>query len=336
MPRNFRRSFRHSHATSAVPLSRHGMPYPPQLPSGPRVAYSNSYQNELATFLSSRSDTINEHLREQIVARPTPPRRQGVYWLLTIPAHAYVPYLPPAISYIRGQLERGHETGYEHWQLLVVFRNKQSLQGVQHFFGSVGHYELSRSNAATDYVWKEDTRIAGTQFELGSQPFRRNDQAHWDDIREQALSGNYQSIPSQVFICHYRNLTQISLDNLRPFPVHRRVRVYWGRTGSGKSHTAWEEATYDAYPKDPCTKFWYGYNRQENVIIDEFRGQIGISHLLRWTDHYPCLVENKGGGCTLVARNIWITSNLHPREWYPELDTETINALLRRLEITEF
>jgi len=39
-------------------------------------------------------------------------------------------------------------------------------------------------------------------------------------------------------------------------------------------------------------------------------------------------------GWNCEADNIWITSNLHPKDWYQE-DQATIDALLRRLEITE-
>ena len=38
------------------------------------------------------------------------------------------------------------------------------------------------------------------------------------------------------------------------------VKVFWGDTGSGKSHTAWEEAGVAAYSKDPTTKWWDGYS----------------------------------------------------------------------------
>lgn len=89
----------------------------------------------------------------------------------------------------------------------------------------------------------------------------------------------------------------------------------------------------DAYPKVPSTKFWDGYQGQESVIIDEFRGDIGISNLLRWFDRYPCLVEIKGSSTVLCAKLFIVTSNLHPREWYPTLDSATFLALERRLEI---
>lgn len=71
------------------------------------------------------------------------------------------------------------------------------------------------------------------------------------------------------------------------------------------------------------------------VIIDEFRGDIDVSHLLRWLDRYPVIVEIKGSSLPLVAERIYITSNLHPLAWYPNLDPLTQEALLRRLEINE-
>jgi len=50
-------------------------------------------------------------------------------------------------------------------------------------------------------------------------------------------------------------------------------------------------------------------------------------------DRYPCNVELKGSSRVLVATNFWITSNLHPDQWYPDLDEATKLALKRRLVI---
>jgi len=135
---------------------------------------------------------------------------------------------------------------------------------------------------------------------------------------------------------HYRTIKQIEKDHLRPIATEREVYVFWGAPGTGKSRRAWEEASLTAYPKDPCTKFWDGYQQHENVVIDEFRGEINISHILRWFDRYPVIVECKFGAVTFVAKRIWITSNMDPREWYPTLNEDTKNALLRRLTITHF
>jgi hypothetical protein len=66
------------------------------------------------------------------------------------------------------------------------------------------------------------------------------------------------------------------------------------------------------------------------VVIDEFRGGIDISHILRWLDRYPVIVEVKGSSVVLKATHVWITSNISPDNWYPELDAETKLALRRR------
>lgn len=135
---------------------------------------------------------------------------------------------------------------------------------------------------------------------------------------------------------HYNAIKRIRQDFLQPVAIERTINVFWGRSNSGKSQRAWGESGLDAYPKDPRTKFWDGYQGQKHVVIDEFRGSIDISHMLRWLDRYPVIVEIKGSSTCLVATHIWITSNLDPRLWYPELDSETLNALLRRIKITHF
>ena len=143
-------------------------------------------------------------------------------------------------------------------------------------------------------------------------------------------------IEAQVYVTHYNQLRRIAVDNCQAEPIVRTVHVFWGETGVGKSRDAWAAAGWDAYPKDPNTKFWDGYNGQQNVVFDEFRGQINISHMLRWLDRYPCLVEVKGSSTPLKAVNIWITSNIPPTAWYPELDVSTVNALLRRLNVSHY
>lgn len=198
------------------------------------------------------------------------------------------------------------------------------------------HAEISRSAAASDYVWKEDTRVSGTQFELGVRPFKRNDPRDWDAIWEMAVAGNLVGIPASVRVQSYRTLRAICADHSKPVGMERTCFVFWGRTGTGKSRRAWDEAGVDAYSKDPNTKFWCGYNGQRNVVIDEFRGRIDVSHFLRWLDRYPVNVEIKGSSTPLCCERVWITSNLDPRAWYSELDEETLNALLRRLNITHF
>jgi RNA helicase len=282
---------------------------------------------------------------------------QAKYWILTIPYAHFLPYLPPNCEYIRGQLERGEQSstnvallassssdglsngttvseGYLHWQVVVAFKSKQRLKCVRDTFGPY-HAEPTKSDAACAYVWKDATSIAGTRFELGKKLLKRNCPADWESIRDAAKRGELDCVQADIYVRNYGNLRRINQDNLTPLGMEREIRVYWGATGVGKSRRAWNEAGLEAYPKDPRSKFWDGYRGQQSVVIDEFRGDIDIGHILRWFDRYPVIVEVKGSSVVLKATKIYITSNLDPFKWYPDLDPATKDALMRRLTIFE-
>lgn len=259
--------------------------------------------------------------------------RQVRHWLLTIPGDTFVPHLPQEVAYIKGQKECGEQTSYQHWQVYVVFKRSVRITVVKEIFGERCHAEATRSEAARDYVWKQDTRVAGTQFELGVLPLQRNKKEDWRKILDCAKSGLFDQVPPDVLVRYYSNIRKVYYDFMKPEEVVRQVVVYWGPTGVGKSRKAWSEAGVDAFPKNPLTKFWCGYNGHKNVVIDEFRGVLDVGNVLRWFDRYPCVVETKGGAVPLKAEKIWVTSNLDPRQWYPNLDHETLEALLRRLKI---
>ena len=186
------------------------------------------------------------------------PAPQGTYWMLTVPQHEFIPYLPVSVAYIKGQVELG-EGGFLHWQIVVVFERSVRLGHVRQVFGNF-HAELTRSEAALEYVWKEDTRVPGTQFELGRLKTKRNSKRDWDQVWELAKNGQFEDIDKSVMVCHYRAIKSIRQDYLNPVSVEREVFVYWGSTGLGKSRRAWDEAGMQAYPKDPRTKFWDGIN----------------------------------------------------------------------------
>lgn len=278
----------------------------------------------------SNNTSSNHPGSANTVSRP----RQARWWIATIRESDWSTCLPDGVLYVKGQLEIG-EGGFRHWQLVFAVKRPISLHRAKELFPGTGHFEPTRSAAAREYVWKEATRVADTQFELGSTPLRRNSATDWDSIKDAAVANRLDEIPSDVYVRYYRTLLSIAADHAKPEAMLRKVRVFYGPTGTGKSHSAWEAAGTNGYAKDPRSKFWYGYKGQENVVLDEFRGGIDVAHMLRWTDKYPCLVEIKGSSRNLCARNIWITSNLHPRQWYPDLDSTTLDALCRRMEIIE-
>lgn len=265
-------------------------------------------------------------------------RRQGVFWICTIPHYDFIPYSEPNADWIwcAGQLELGNETSRLHWQFCVHFRKKVALSWFKTHGWDSWHAELTDSRRAEVYCKKSDTSVDGTQFEFGRRTTSRSEPRDWDAIWDAAIRGDLSSIPASIRFQSYRTICSIRADFAKPIGVERSCYVFWGPTGTDKSRDAWIAAGDDAYPKDPNTKFWCGYRGQSNVVMDEFRGLINISSLLRWLDRYPVNVEVKGSSACLCAKNFWITSNLPPESWYPQLDADTLSALMRRLNVVAY
>lgn len=99
-------------------------------------------------------------LRRNAIRRPP----QARYWIATIPKDDWTPHLPEGVCWVRGQLERGSTTKYEHWQFVFSLPQKRGLKHVLELFPKRGHYEPTRSKAAEDYVHKQDTRIGEVFF----------------------------------------------------------------------------------------------------------------------------------------------------------------------------
>lgn len=168
---------------------------------------------------------------------------QGIYWLGTLPEEAFVPIcpLPLGVQYLRGQLEIGSNTGFRHWQLLLVLSRKQRLSFVKTLLPG-GHWELSRSSAATDYVWKEETRVDGTQFEFGELKLKRNVATDWEHVRTLAKRGRLDEIPADIYVRCFHQLRSISQSHANPIATIRESVLYWGKSGTGKTRRAFEEA----------------------------------------------------------------------------------------------
>lgn len=112
------------------------------------------------------------------------------------------------------------------------------------------------------------------------------------------------------------------------------VYVYWGKTGAGKSRSAREAAGSDAWIRTTKHKDWFdGYVGQENVVFEEFRGNIEFGYLLELTDRYSMQVPVKGGFVNWCPKKMWITSSKHPRDWYHNIEDK--EQLYRRITLIQ-
>lgn len=232
--------------------------------------------------------------------------------------------------------ELGKE-GTEHLQGFIVFKDNKRLSACK-VVNSRAHWELCKGTAAQnnkyctkDFDYEERGDMPKSRKEIGA-----DEKARWLDVIRAAIDGTIKDDYPAEYVRYHNAVEKIHAKHKKPEQRVVQTKVYWGSTGVGKSHAANEEAGPDTYRKNPRSVFWQGYQGETNVIIDEFRGGIDIAHLLNWLDKWPCTVEIKGSSTPLMATKFWITSNIAPREWYPEADSETMDALLRRLEVVHY
>lgn len=94
------------------------------------------------------------------------------------------------------------------------------------------------------------------------------------------------------------------------------VEVYYGKTGTGKTRTAYELYP-NAYFMHECDiRWWDGYDGNNTIIIDMFDSNMNIEKLLKILNGSPIFLPMKRGcGCAQWNRVI-ITSFEHPDNWY--------------------
>ena len=111
------------------------------------------------------------------------------------------------------------------------------------------------------------------------------------------------------------------------------VVVCWRSSGSGKcrSSVRKQEKTFTCglLHKARCLRI---YADHRTVIFEGFRGQLPFELMLSLLDKLECLVQRGGGPWQFVATKIFITSLVHPREWYSKLsDSDAYQQLERRM-----
>ena len=99
---------------------------------------------------------------------------QGKYWIITDFNHEInydtavdAFWTSKNIVWSKGQLEMCGDTQRLHWQFCIGFEKKVRLRTVKTVLGDQVHAELCRSDAANNYVWKDETS-QGRRWEYGT------------------------------------------------------------------------------------------------------------------------------------------------------------------------
>lgn len=192
---------------------------------------------------------------------------------------------------------------------------------------------------STEYEASEYCKKDGNWVEYGEKPVKfqgaRNDLKGINKlvleenhtVRQLMRNGVIKNFQQYKFAC----LCQDYADRPNREYVAKEVYVLFGGTGRGKTRFVNHHAPRAYWTFDPDLKWWDGYVDQEDVVIDEFRRNCKLAHLLRLLDGYEMTVETKGSRVSLnKVKRIFITSNKDPKEWYPGCG-EDVQQLHRRI-----
>lgn len=232
------------------------------------------------------------------------------------------------------QVEKG-ENGTIHQQGYICFKVSQRITKLKKLIPRA-HWEIRKGTheQAVAYCSKAETRVSGPHS-FGDAP-AQGKRTDLDAVKETIDAGGcLMDIADNhftSFVKYERGIKSYMTMKAPKRETKSKVYVLWGPTGTGKSFWCESEApnAYWYYPQKDG-KWWDGYEGQEDVIIDEFYGGIMWSIFLRLLDRYPMNVEHKGASVNFNPKRIFITSNKHPRDWYPGKDG-LYETLERRLD----
>ena len=234
-------------------------------------------------------------------------------------------------------------TNRKHWQGYVEFKNPYTLNSIKKLFKDDKiHVEARKGSArqASDYCKKE-----GNFKEYGTIS-KQGERTDLDRLKDEILTEGLKVddiVIDNPTMYHQYGRTLHKIEDLKMRKIFRTEQTkgiwYWGETGVGKSHKAFEGYTPDThYVWQYEQSGWQdGYCQQETVIMNEFRGQVKYSELLELLDKWPYSVKRRHREpMPFTSKLIIITSSMHPKDIYTNIDAkDSLKQLYRRCDIIE-
>jgi len=252
-------------------------------------------------------------------------------------------FLEKNVEFVTWQREKGAE-GTPHLQGYFVTKiNAKSSHGftmkwIKENLNNKMHVEKRHGTheQAVEYCNKKDTRVKGPwtlgKYALLTESENREDvgarrKATAAEVLKTASEGAtevelWEKYPGHMSHYH-KSVKSYMMAKTLGKRQQPKIVVLYGPPGTGKSHRATKmaDAVGPAYrwQSSPSGAVWFdGYDpiNHKVVILDDFKGGMPYTMLLRLLDRYPMHVEGKGFCVPFNPEWIIITSNHPPNEWY--------------------
>lgn len=240
-----------------------------------------------------------------------------------------------ACKYLVYGKEKGAQ-GTPHLQGYVHFGRVRPFALVVRLLGGHCHVECAKGSPAENraycikegnFVERGDVPKQGARTDLLAVKHMIAAGRHLKDIVNDCTS--YPAMKSAEFLFKYRKISF----------VKRVVRVwwFWGPTGAGKTHRAFQmindnKWNDDVWVNNNSLQWFDGYGGESVVLLDDIRGDdIKFNFLLRLLDVFPLKVPIKGGFAEWCPSTILITTPMHPKDWSVYYPFEAMDQLIRRI-----
>lgn len=243
------------------------------------------------------------------------------------------------VRYVVFQHEEGEEEHTPHYQGYVEFTIGRRMAALKKLHRRI-HWEPRRGtpDEARDYCMKEEGRIAGP-WEWGTfrgAPGKRTDLEELYKLARSSASllEVAEACPSS-YMRHYKAVQHVRQLGALDKPVRKKdlkVYILYGAPGLGKTRAVYEQHP-DVYAVPLGKDLWFdNYKGEANVLLDDFSGNLRLVDTLRLLDRYPIQVPIKGGFVWWCPDKVFVTCNVHPRDWYDySKRQDSYKALTRRV-----
>jgi len=224
-----------------------------------------------------------------------------------------------------------------HYQGYIEFNAPMRFAAMKKLIGTTAHLETRRGtrDEARDYCMKEDSRTAGPweygDWTLGGQGKRNDLNVVAQMIKDGSSVKDVALVLPHMYIRYHKGIEKLHQLIQPERSEAPRIILIYGPTGTGKTRTVMEMK--DVFKKSGTNKWFDGYEGQKTLLIDDFGGRLSkipLTDLLMILDRYPLQVEVKGAYRNLLATEIYVTTNIHPRLWYDWSSRETQYLALKR------
>jgi hypothetical protein len=198
------------------------------------------------------------------------------------------------------------------------------------------HLEIWK-DLTTNYCNKPDTR-SGWSYTRGTlrKQGQRTDLIEAASIAvTRGIRAVHEEMPATAIQFHKGLCTHVVMMDTgkKYFPCE--VIVHYGKSRTGKTRDIPDGAGKIRIDSDG--KAWFDdCIDREIVYIDEFYGNIKVSEFLQITDNYAHPMRIMGAFYPRKYHTMYITSNVHPDQWYNNVHVDQQEAVLNRLKIVQY